>query len=168
MRGDQRVGRMVAAEVSAMSGVEHGAGRPPGEVYADAIAQYNSGDADGFADAHAEGAVLVTPGGTARGRAAVRAYWQRQRTAFPDLRLTVDHLVEQGDLVASEWTWTGTNTGPLTLRDGRRVPPTGRPVQLRGMELAQIRGGQIAAYRIYWDGMSLARQLGLLGDTATS
>ncbi len=151
-----------------MGSVERRSDRSPGDLYSDAIALYNAGDIDGFANLHAEDAVLVTPGGSARGNAAIRAYWRRQGAAFPDLRITLDHLVQQGDLVVSEWTWTGTNTGPLTLRGGRRVPPTGRRVELRGMELAEIRNGKISTYRIYWDGMALAQQLGLLEDTVTS
>ena len=130
------------------------------DAYEAAIGRYNAGDVDGFADAHAEDAVLVTPGGTAKGRAAIREHWRQEKTAFPDRRLTVDTVVEQGDTLAGEWTWSGTNTGPLVLRDGTRLPPTGRRVELRGMELVRLRDAYIAEYRMYWDGVVIARQLG--------
>lgn len=130
-----------------------------GTTYQDAIARYNAGDLDGFADAHADDAVLVTPTGTFVGRAAIRDYWRSQRAAFPNLVLTIDVLVVQGDRVAAEWSWVGTNTGPLVLRDGTRVPATGRRVELKGMELAYVRDGKIAQYRMYWDGTAIAAQL---------
>lgn len=68
----------------------------------------------------------------------------------------------------TEWTWAGTNTGPLVLRDGTQVPPTGKRVELRGMELAQMREGKISAYRMYWDGLAILRQLGLLPERAAT
>ena len=55
----------------------------------------------------------------------------------------------------------GTNTGPLTLRDGTRARATGRPIELRGMEVVRIRNGQIVEYRMYWDGLDFAQQLRL-------
>jgi steroid delta-isomerase-like uncharacterized protein len=136
------------------------------DLYEEAIRLYNTGDVDGFANAHAEDAVLVTPVGTARGRAAIREHWSNQKTAFPDLTLTMDVVLEQGDTVATEWTWVGTNTGPLVLRDGTQMPPTGKRVEIRGMELAHVRDGKIAEYHMYWDGMAIARQLGLLPGPA--
>lgn len=138
------------------------------DVYEEAIRLYNAGDVEGFTDAHAEEAVLVTPGGITRGRAAIRDYWSRQRAAFPDLTLRVSVVLEQGDTVATEWTWVGTNTGPLVLRDGTRATPTGRRVEISGMELARVRDGKITACRMYWDGMAVVRQLGLLPEPATT
>jgi predicted ester cyclase len=129
------------------------------EVYEAAIRLYNAGEVAGFAEAHGEQAVLVTPAGVRRGREAIHEYWRRQRDAFPDLHLALDLVVAQGEVVMSEWTWVGTNTGPLTLRDGTRAVATGQPVELRGMEVARIRNGEIVEYRMYWDGLDLAQQL---------
>jgi ketosteroid isomerase-like protein len=71
-------------------------------------------------------------------------------------------VLEQGDRVAAEWTWVGTHTGPLVLRDGTALPATGKRVELRGMELVRVRDGKIAEYHVYWDGMAAATQLGVL------
>jgi steroid delta-isomerase-like uncharacterized protein len=139
-----------------------------GDFYGVAIRLYNAGDMEGFANAHSEDAVLVTPAGTARGRAAIREFWNRVKTAYPDFTLTVDVVVEQGDIVATEWTWSGTNTGPLVSRDGTQMPPTGKRVEHTGMELAHLREGKIAEYHMYWDGMTIARQLGLLPEPAAT
>jgi ketosteroid isomerase-like protein len=36
------------------------------------------------------------------------------------------------------------------------------------MELARIKDGAIVEYRMYWDGMAIARQLGLLPEQAVT
>ena len=61
------------------------------------------------------------------------------RTAFPDLRFTMDVVFEQGDLVTGRWTMKGTHTGPLELLG---IPPTGRPVEMSGQEIFRARDGQ--------------------------
>jgi len=77
-------------------------------------------------------------------------------------------LLEQGDTIAAEWTWAATNTGPLTLRDGTQLPPTGKRIKITGIELAQLRDGKISAHRMYGDGMAIAQQLGLLPERTTA
>lgn len=134
------------------------------DLYEEAIRLYNAGDVEGFATLHAEDAVLVTPAVTARGRPAICEYWSKVRAAFPDLALTVDVAVEQGDTIATEWTESGTNTGPRILPDGTRMPPTGKRVEHRGMEVAHVRDGKIVEYHMYWDRMATAQQLGLLPE----
>ncbi len=132
------------------------------DLYDEAISLYNAGDVEGFANLHAVDAVLVTPTGTAEGRDAIRRYWTRIRAAFPDLTLRLDLVIEQGETVVSEWTETGTNTGPLVLPDGRERPPTGRRIEHRGMEVARVRDGKIVEYHMYWDRMAMLEQLGRL------
>ncbi|HTT50399.1 MAG TPA: ester cyclase [Streptosporangiaceae bacterium] len=132
------------------------------DVYEQAIGSYNAGDLDGLAEAYTEDAVLVSPDGTAQGQAAIREHWSQEKAAFPDRAMTIDVIVEQGDTIAAEWTWAGTHTGPLVLPDGTELPPTGKRVEGKGMDLAQLRGGKAAVLHQYWDNMALARQLGLV------
>jgi predicted ester cyclase len=132
------------------------------DVYERLVALYNAGDVEALADCYAEDAVLVTPEGTAQGRLAIREQWSRDRAAFPDRTLTVEVTLERGDTVASEFTWAATNTGPLIQPDGTQLPPTGRRITTRGMELVQVRGGKVALHHGYWDSTALAGQLGLL------
>jgi len=62
----------------------------------------------------------------------------------------------------------GTHTGPVTLPDGTQIPPTGRSVQIRGMEFVQLRDGEIVVDNLYYDSLAMLAQLGLvpLGATA--
>ena len=45
---------------------------------------------------------------------------------IPDVTHTVVSFIEQGDAFADEWTFVGTHTCPLTMRDGTVLSPTGK------------------------------------------
>ena len=77
-------------------------------------------------------------------------------------------MIEQGDTIATEWTWVATNTGPLVMPNGTEVPGTGKRVETKGMDLAQVRDGKLAVYHMYFDNMAVAGQLGLLPGEATT
>lgn len=47
------------------------------------------------------------------------------RSAFPDLRFSVEQLIEEGNLVAARVTHSGTQHGPM-----RGLPPTGRGMEV--------------------------------------
>lgn len=53
------------------------------------------------------------PGGWPRGPAGSKAVVNTYRTAFPDVRFTIEDQVAEGDKVVTRWTARGTNTGPL-------------------------------------------------------
>ena len=80
------------------------------------------------------------------------------RTAFPDLRFTVDVAFEQDDLVTGRWTMTGTHTGPLDLVG---IPATGRPVEMSGQEIFRARDGRFVEVWHQEDIGALMRSLDL-------
>jgi predicted ester cyclase len=127
-----------------------------------AVKLYNAGDLDAFVNEYAEDAVLVTPDGSAQGRQAIHSKWTQEQTSFPDRTQTVDVLVEQGDTIATEFTWVATNTGPLVLPGGTQLPPTGKRIQLKGMVLTTFSAGKIVRQHMYWDNADALTQMGLL------
>jgi len=132
-----------------------------------AVRLYNAGDVQGLANLYAEDATLVNPFGTFEGRAAIREWRSREKAAWPDRIMTMDVSVAQGGTFADEWTVAGTNTGPLVMPDGTELPPTGKRIEIKGMELVQIRDGKVAVHHEYWDNMAFATQLGILPQAAT-
>jgi steroid delta-isomerase-like uncharacterized protein len=129
---------------------------------------YNAGDLDGCMDLYAEDAVQLMPDGTYEGRSAIRERLVLELEAFPDIDWKVESFVEDGDFFADEWTFVGTHAGPLQLPDGGELPATGRRVEIRGMELVQMRDGVIVVDNLYYDTMAVAAQLGLMPAAATS
>src|SRR5215467_14463185 len=129
------------------------------------VERYNAGDLDTVMDLYAEDAVQLMPDGTFKGRSAIRERLARDLTACSDVAHTVRSFVEQGDSFADEWTFAGTHTGPFLLPDGTQIPPTGKRVQVMGMELVVVRDGKIIIDNLYYDTMALLAQFGLLPRT---
>jgi len=100
----------------------------------------------------------------ARGRAEVRAFMETSWRAFPDLRFSEadpPFRAEDGDRVAWAWRMRGTFQAAL---DPPGFAPTGRAMDVRGMDEWLMRDGQIAHYRAYYDANELARQLGIVPE----
>lgn len=62
-----------------------------------------------------------------------------EKKAFPDLRMTVDMMVAEGDLVAVVWTFRGTHTAA----GYGGLPPTGARIALRGITVWRMIDGRI-------------------------
>ena len=129
---------------------------------------YNAGDLDACMDLYADDAVQLMPDGTFRGRRDIHDRLARDLTAFPDATYTVASFVEQDGAFADEWTFTGTQTGPFVLPDGSQLPPTGKQVAVKGMELVQVRNGKIVVDNLYYDPAAGLIQLGLVPQVATA
>jgi steroid delta-isomerase-like uncharacterized protein len=83
-------------------------------------------------------------------QAAVHA----EKKAFPDLKMTVDRMVAEHDLVTVVWTFRGTNTAA-----GYGLPPTGARIELRGITVWRIVDGKIREEWTSFDDMQAAQQL---------
>jgi predicted ester cyclase len=60
------------------------------------------------------------------------------RAAAPDLRMTVNNITVNGDMVTVDWTATGTHTG-----QGHGLRPSGKHVSLRGTSRFRVVNGRI-------------------------
>jgi predicted ester cyclase len=106
--------------------------------------------------------------GTFEGRAAIRERLARDLEACPDAKYIVESFVEHGDTFADEWTFVGTQTGRFHLADGTELPPTGKRLEIKGMELVELRAGEIVVDNLYYDTMAIVAQMGLLPEGATA
>ena len=131
------------------------------------VERYNAGDLDGCMELYAEDAVQLMPDGVFEGRSQIRERLARELAALPDVHFTFGNYVEQGDAFADEWTFVGTHTGPFVLPDGSELPPTGKRVEVKGMEFVQLRDGKIVVDNLYYDNLTVAAQLGLVPQGAS-
>lgn len=132
------------------------------------VERYNVGDLDACMDLYAVDAVQRMHDGIFEGRDAIRDRLARDLDAFADANYVVDSFVGEGDKFADEWTFTGTNTGPFRLPDGTEVPATGKRVEIKGMELVEVREGKIVVDNLYYDFMAAVVQLALVPEGATA
>ena len=128
------------------------------------VERYNAGDLDGVMDLYAEDAVQNMPDGTFEGRSPIRERLAQELNAFPDVTHTVRSFVEQGDAFCDEWTFSGTHTRPFLRPDGTELPPTGKRVEIAGMEFVQVRDGKVVVNTLYYDNMAVAVQLGVVPE----
>jgi len=88
-------------------------------------------------------------------RGQEQEWWQMAKSAFPDMQFLVNLLIEQDDLVVSNWTVKGTHTG-TPFYD---VPASGEPVEINGTAVLRIRDGKIVEH---WGGPHCQAGLGLI------
>jgi steroid delta-isomerase-like uncharacterized protein len=86
------------------------------------------------------------PGGA--GQAKIAAEF---RAAFPDLRMVVDLVLAEDDLVAARWTTEGTNTAAWGGRS-----PTGKHAVFSGVNIFRFQGGKVVELWNHRDDLGLA------------
>jgi steroid delta-isomerase-like uncharacterized protein len=97
------------------------------------------------------------PPGMPAGREATKAMFTMMRSAFPDTKATIEHLIAEGNEVALHITWTGTHEGEFM-----DIPPTGKSVSINGVDIFGIAEGKIAEHWGVTDMMTLMQQLGVV------
>ena len=130
------------------------------------VERYNSGDLDGVMDLYADDAMQNMPDGSFTGRSAIRDRLAQELGTFSDVNHTVRSFVEQGEAFCDEWTFAGTHTAPMLLPDGRELAPTGKRVEIKGMEYCGMRNGKLIVNTLYYDNLAVAAQLGLMPEPA--
>jgi len=116
-------------------------------------------DVDGMLEHWAEdGVVDLVPIGLLRGQHEIAAFFREMFAAFPDAETTVARVAAGQNEVAVEWRMTATfSGGPF-----QGIEPTGRPVELRGVDMIEIADGKNVTDTAYYDGMAFARGAGLM------
>lgn len=122
------------------------------------VAAYNSHDPDAAADLYAEEVtnVQLPWPKPVLGRDAMRTTYLKVFQAFPDIRVEVDNVLEDGLWTVVEWRFSGTMQGEFAGH-----PPNHRTFNMRGCELFHIVDGKIVVQHGYWDKATMFEQLGL-------
>jgi steroid delta-isomerase-like uncharacterized protein len=95
--------------------------------------------------------------GQAPGLEGAKKKWAMYLAGIPDLRVTIEELVAEGDKVGVRRSYAGTHRGELL-----GVPPTGKQVRVGGISIFRLAGGKIAEQWEQLDRLALMQQLGVL------
>jgi predicted ester cyclase len=86
-------------------------------------------------------------------------FFSGMRTAFPDMGVTPETIVQDEDTIAFAYTLTGTHTGPFG-----KIPPTGKRVKIRGMQISKFKDGKMVERWGSSDELGLLKQIGVIRD----
>ena len=91
------------------------------------------------------------------GPEGLKQYAAMNLGAFPDVRVSVEDQIAEGDMVVTRWTATGTHTGELL-----GIPPTGRRIEISGITINRYSGNRIAEDWYQSDDLGMMQQLGVI------
>jgi len=90
------------------------------------------------------------------------AFWPSWFEGFPEMDYEVTRTIAAETVVVTQWTFTGTNNGPLgPPAFGERMEPSGRTIQFRGVSIYDVRDGLIQRETTYMDLATLMVELGV-------
>ena len=81
------------------------------------------------------------------------------RSAFPDLHLTIEDMIAEGDKVAMRSSWNGTHQGEFM-----GIPATGRRVTVSQIDISRIADGRMVEHWGQLDALGLMQQLGVVSS----
>jgi steroid delta-isomerase-like uncharacterized protein len=77
--------------------------------------------------------------------------------AFPDINVTVEDVIAEGDKAVTRWTIRGTHRGELM-----GIAPTDKHIELKGITIHRIEGGKIVEEWERYDNLGMMQQLGVV------
>ena len=78
-------------------------------------------------------------------------------TAFPDMKITIEREIADGDYVVQHLLATGTNTGEFN-----GMPATGKKTSTTGVITSKIKDGKVVEAWSLFDSLGLLQQLGVV------
>jgi len=83
------------------------------------------------------------------------------RNAFPDMRLTIEDLIAEGENVVARWSCRGAHNGDLN-----GIAATGKQFAITGVSVMRFAGGKMVEGYINWDALGLMQQIGVVPELA--
>src|SRR5580700_2009329 len=86
-----------------------------------------------------------------------RFFFSGMRTAFPDLNVSAETVVQDGDSLAFAYTLAGTHNGLFG-----KIPTTGKKVKIRGVQISKFKDGKMVERWGSSDELTLLKQIGVI------
>ena len=94
------------------------------------------------------------------GIAGYKEHFATLTTAFPDLRITIEVILEGDGRAAARYVVEATHRGPFG-----EIPPTGRRVRVTGEAIIRVENRRIVEEHANSDALGLLKQLGVIPGT---
>jgi len=103
--------------------------------------------------------ILRTREGRLFGPDGYRHFYTLYIKAFPDLKLTIDDLISEGDRVVCLYTATGTHSGQIM-----DIAPTGKTITTKGVVITRFSEGKMSESWHFHDDLTLMQEIGALPE----
>jgi steroid delta-isomerase-like uncharacterized protein len=120
----------------------------------------NKRNPDAIDEFYAPAFVWHEPDGDIQGYEQAKQFVSTFFKGFPDINITVDDVIGEGDQVVSRYTIRGTHQGE-TEEFG---PPTNKQMELEGITVHRFEDGKIVEEWERYDNLSVLQQLGLVPE----
>jgi steroid delta-isomerase-like uncharacterized protein len=133
-------------------------------IAARALDCFSTGDVDSLDELvapDAEDHDTQNPHRGTRGPEGGKKVVEMYRAAFPDLKLTVEDQIAEGNLVCTRWVAVGTQDGDLP-----GLPATGKQSTVTGISIDRIEDGKVVETWTNWDTLGMMQQLGAIPEAA--
>ena len=110
---------------------------------------------DALAEVYADDIVLHEAGEDVVGFEGLAQFVSMMRSALPDLRITIEDDMSEGDKVVTRWIAQGTHQGELM-----GAAPTGNQVTFTGITIHRIEDDKIVEEWENWDALGMMQQIG--------
>ena len=118
----------------------------------------NQGNTDAIDELIDPGVVdHAAPPGFPTGREGAKQFAAMMRSAFPNLHLTIEDMIAEGDKVVMRSTWSGTHEGEFM-----GIPATGRQVTVSAIDITRVADGRMVEHWEQFDALGLMQQLGVV------
>ena len=119
---------------------------------------FNRGDIEAMGEVYATDVVDYNPGpGQVPGLAGIKQILALFRAGLPDITVTVEHMIAEGDLVVTQQTAHGTQSAEFL-----GLPPTGKTVTMSAQDMYRVVGGKVVEAWHVEDLFGLMQQLGAI------
>ena len=110
---------------------------------------------DALQEVYADDIVMHEPDEDVRGIEGLAQFVSMMRSALPDLRITIEDDMSEGDRVVTRWIAQGTHQGELM-----GAAPTGNQVTATGITVHRIEEDKIVEEWSNWDALGVMHQIG--------
>jgi steroid delta-isomerase-like uncharacterized protein len=90
-------------------------------------------------------------------RDGIKVLFAGLQSAFPDLSITIQEQVAEGDRVVTRKTFNGTHRGTFL-----GIPPSGNRLDLTVIDIIGVKDGRLVDHLVVLDQMTLLTQLGAM------
>ena len=132
-------------------------------VVQEAGALWNAHDLDRYFAHYTPNFVIHGIAPEPQGIEGTRAFYEALFAAYPDAKIAVNTVIEEGDKVAEHFTFRGTHKGEFM-----GVPASGRSVKMDAITIFRFEGSKVVERWMRGDMLAVMQQIGAIPAAPTA